>query len=335
MPHRSNERGSLILKRKFRGVSLIRRATGTSDPRVVEQIDLMLAALYNQGRLDVVEAIAAGRLHPLQALSRWRQGRELALPPADVLPSLTGALEAWAERLPAGEHRRKVLGSIRALRIPDRATIEDTPRLFDAYRRRSHDRPRSVNLARAHLRAFLRDTVGTSHHLYLTLKDTRPLATGEREKGTPHDLRTLRAVREKLGDLGGMLWTMAVTGMGNKEYWHDGFDVLEDRVAVHGKKRGGRERVVPRWSEPVVQPIAGEKTFRSALTEASGGTVLIYDLRRSFARWCEEAGVIATNREAYLGHGPRTMTALYTRGQLPGQLAQDAAKLRAYLAAHG
>ncbi|MCC2627763.1 MAG: hypothetical protein K0S14_1413, partial [Thermomicrobiales bacterium] len=37
---------------------------------------------------------------------------------------------------------------------------------------------------------------------------------------------------------------------------------------------------------------------------------------------------------AYLGHGPRSMTALYTRGQLPGQLEADAAKLQAFLNRH-
>jgi hypothetical protein len=173
--------------------------------------------------------------------------------------------------------------------------------------------------------------VGTSHALYLAVKDIRPLPTEQREKGTPHTPAALLELREKMGELGPMLWTMAVTGMGNKEYWHDGFDVLEDRIEIHGKKRGGRERVVPRWSEPVVQPTASEKVFRAALKEASGGSVLIYDLRRSFARWCEEAGVIGTNTDAYLGHGPRTMTQLYTYGQLPGQLEADAAKLSEYL----
>lgn len=325
MPHRSNDRGSLILKRKFRGAPLIRRATGTADPRVVEQIDLMLASLYNQGRIDILEAIGHGRLHPLQALSRWRQGRELALLPADVLPGLQGAWEAWAARL-EGEHRRKAYGTLRALQAGTRDTLEDVARLLAGYRRRAGATPRAFNLARAHVRAFLRDTVGSSHQLALATKDLKPLATAEREKGTPHAPAVLAALRDSM-ELGDMLWSMAVTGMGNKEYWYDGFDVREDRIEIHGKKRGGRERVVPRWA-PVVQPHASERTFRKELA----GRVMIYDLRRSFARWCEEAGIIATNRDAYLGHGPRSMTQLYTWGQLPGQLEQDGAKLQRYLA---
>lgn len=338
-PHRSNGRGSLIVKRKFRGVPMIRRATGTRDPKVVEQVELMLQALYSQGRLDLLEAVARGRLTLLQVLAQWRLGRELTLPPADVLPSLADSWRAWVERLPAGEHRRKIGLAERALRIPAGATLADLPYLVTTYRTRAADRPRSVNLVRAYARAFLRDTVGTSHTLYLAVKDVRPLQTGERVKGTPHPMPYILELCTQMGaQAGGMAWTMAASGMGNKEYWHDGFDATPERVNVHGRKTDRRanrtrDREVPRWcEEPLVAPTMSEKAFRKALKEASDGVVGIYDLRRSFARWCEEAGIIDTNRDAYLGHGPRTMTQLYTWGQLPGQLATDATKLRVYRA---
>lgn len=340
MPHRSNDRGSLILKRKFRGVPLIRRATGTADPKVVEQIDLMYASLYSQGRLDILEAIAEGRLHPLRALLRWRQGRELSLPHGELLAGLGAAWEAWAGRLPPGEHRRKIEGTLRALVAPASASLPALPWLLKQLRHRSGSTPRAFNLARAHARAFLRDVLGPSHSLYLEVKAIRPLPVGMREKGQPHPPAVILDLTGHrpggMGELGVMVWTMAATGMGNREYWVDGFELLEDRVWIHGRKRTGRHRVVPRWSElELAPPVVGEKAFRRALRKASEGAVLIYDLRRSFARWCEEAGIIETNRAAYLGHGPRTMTELYTFGQLPGQLEADAAKLRAFLARGG
>lgn len=288
----------------------------------------MYASLYNQGRLDILEAVAHGAVHPLRLLSDWRLGRELALPPAEVVASLVTAWEAWAKRLPEGEHRRKVTGTLRALRASARESLEAAPRLLQKYRQRAQETPRAFNLARAHVRAFLREHVGLSHPLYLAVRDMKPLPTAAREKGTPHATQVLLALRESLGPkIGAMLWTMAVTGMGNKEYWVDGFDILDDRILIHGRKRKSRDRAVPKWSEPLTHPLVSEKVFRAALPEG----VLIYDLRRSFARWCEEAGIIDTNRAAYLGHGPRTITDLYTYGQLPGQLTADAVKLRAYL----
>jgi hypothetical protein len=335
MAHTSNGRGGLIVRVKFRGVPLIRRSVGSADPAVAERVELMYHALYEQGRLDVLEAIARKRLHPMAALAQWRQGREIELPPADVLPKLSEAWEAWERAVPGDEHRASIGTTRRTLRIPEGATIADLPDLFMALHRRERSKVRTVNLARAHVRAFLRDTVGTSHALYTRVADVRPLARKQRERGTPHPLPFILDVCSKLNALhpgaGDMAWAMAVTGMGNKEYWHDGFQAVRDRVLIHGQKRGGRDREVPLWApEPLVQPVVWEGKLRDLLTEASAGAVQIYDLRRSFARWCEEAGVIDTNIDAYLGHGPKTMTGLYTWGQLPGQLARDAELLRAY-----
>lgn len=340
MAHLTNDRGSLILKRKFRGVSLIRRATGTHDPDVVGQIDVMLHALYGQGRLDVLEAIALGRLHPLKALAQWREGEELMLPAVAQMATLTEAWLAWEEKVPGDDHRSSIGTTRRALRIPSEARIDALPDLLAALFARQQTKARSANIARAHVRAFLRDTVGTSSSLYARVKDMRPLRRKPRERGTPHPLPTILGLVAKLNEIeqgvGDMAWSMACSGMGNKEYWSDGFDVQRDRVQILGQKREQRTREVPRWSDaPLVKPLCWEGRFRDLLRTASEGQVAIYDLRRSFARWCEEAGIIESNRDAYLGHGPKTITQLYTFGQLPGQLQADAAKLRAYQQATG
>lgn len=44
-PFRSNNRGSLVLKRKFPGLRLIRRATGTTKPNMFAAIDRMRTVL--------------------------------------------------------------------------------------------------------------------------------------------------------------------------------------------------------------------------------------------------------------------------------------------------
>jgi hypothetical protein len=330
-------RGSLILKRKFRGAPCFRRATGTDDPKVVEQIDLMLRAFYTQARFDYLEALCDGRLHPLATLAQWRRGREISMPPAELAHGLEDAWRAWERSVAGSDHRSSIGTTRRALRIPRTARIDALPDLLAAMVRHNRGKTRTVNLARNHVRAFLRDTVGVSHDLYAKVRDMRPEKKKPRARGTPHSPGLLLDLVPKMNELqthcGDMMWTMAATGMGNREYWYDGFEALEDRVLIHGKKRAGRERVVMRWSDrDLTQPACWEGRLRDVLRRASGGAVMVYDLRRSFARWCEEAHIIASNIEAYLGHGPKTMLALYTRGQLPGQLAADAEKMRAYVA---
>jgi hypothetical protein len=108
MAHLSNGRGSAIIKRKFRGVPMIRRAVGTRDPETVKAVEVMYRALHATGRLDILEAIARKRLHPLVVFSRWRQGQEITLPSADVFPRLKDAWEQWAAALPASDGHRQV-----------------------------------------------------------------------------------------------------------------------------------------------------------------------------------------------------------------------------------
>jgi hypothetical protein len=333
-PQRPHGRGSFELKKKYRGLPTIRRATGTLDPKVFAQMVTMCDALYTQGRLDVLEAIARGRLRLLDVLNRWRQGREVALPAADVFPRLGDAWDGWAKKVAGKADRRAKQGTRRALKIPADATLAELPRLLAELRPRCARTQRTFNLARAHAQAFLRDAVGRSHGLYAQVQDQRPYQRQARQRGQPHPVALIREVAAKMGPIAGpMAWTLAATGMGNKEYWEDGFEEATDRVLVHGEKRTGRGgeegRALPRWTV-LCQPRLGEKAFRAALDEASTGKVMVYDLRRSFQRWMEEAGVIEINRDAYMGHGPRTMGQLYGWGELPGQLEADAEKLKEY-----
>lgn len=331
MAHQSNGRGSAIIKRKFRGVPLIRRAVGTSDAATIRAVETMYDALYQTGRADILEAIARKRLHPLVVLARWRQGQEIALPPADVFPLLAAAWDKWADSIPASaDHRVGIRGTGRALRIPADANITELPQLLADLRARCVVTTTKFNRARAHAQAFLRDTVGLSHSLYASVRDVRPYKRKPRTRGQPHSVQSIRELCRTLGhDAGLIAWTLAVTGMGPKEFWRDGFEVLDDRILIHGQKRDGRERTVPRWTM-IGGPSVSLRHFRGLLKTASGGAVSVYDLRRSFARWTEEAGVIETNRAAYMGHGPKTMTALYSWGELPGQLAADAVLLARY-----
>ena len=78
-------------------------------------------------------------------------------------------------------------------------------------------------------------------------------------------------------------------------------------------------------------PLLARAGFLSTLHRAHLG-VSAYDARRSFARWMEEAGVLETHQQAYLGHGPRTITDLYRRAELAvAQLDADGERLAAYV----
>lgn len=329
MTHRSNRRGSLMIDRRFPPpIGRIRRASGTTDRKVLQQVDGMLSTLQVQGRWDVLESVKDGTLKPLYVLSLVRFNRLETLPHAATLAPIAGAVAAWLPTLENDEHRRKAAATFRHL---GDGRLTDIPKLLQA--QRDTMTPRSFNLSRAHAQAFIRDTLGPSHAIWGAIKDIRPRKTTKRKKGRPLPIEEVRAVVAALGTFGPMAWTMCATGMGNNEYWGE-WHVEPNHVHVGGTKRPQRVRIVPRWTV-LTRPLCGERKFRrelakASLTAKSPKPVMIYDFRRTFSKWCEAAGIVDSNADAYMGHGPRSMRDLYRMGQMAGQLAADADLLRAY-----
>lgn len=332
-PTRSHRRGTFVLKRRFRGVRPIRRASGTTDAATFARLERMLEALYDQGRLDLLEGVATGALHPLQVWNAYRVGQVATLPQADVLPPLKDRWTRWlaeAETSPANRRARQTALTALLRHTHRDAILSDLPAALAAYRAEDKQHARSVNLARAAALAFVRDVLGKRHALY-ELVAAVPVVQGKAARGPrPFRAGALTDLMRAMGEPHGLMaWTMATTGMGPKEYWDDGFEVEADRVLVHGVKRSGRERIVPRVSF-VVAPTRTLKHFRTRLVKVAPGRQ-IYDLRRTYAGLLVEAGIPANRRRLYMGHGARTMTELYERPEIAAWLAEDAAALRRVL----
>jgi integrase len=75
------------------------------------------------------------------------------------------------------------------------------------------------------------------------------------------------------------------------------------------------------------------RRFAKALAKASGDTVQPYDLRRTYATWMEKAQIPRSRRRRYMGHSLGDVTELYEQDELERYLAEDAAKLEAFVRA--
>jgi integrase len=148
----------------------------------------------------------------------------------------------------------------------------------------------------------------------------------------------LRDVVQKLGPgLGGMAWTMAVTGMGNKEYWETPWHAFPPvHVYIEGSKREGRDRIVP-YVSPLTAPQMQPKAFAKKLKAAAPVGVTIYSLRRTFAVILANSGVPQARRAIYMGHGaPKDMTMWYEMSQeVEDYLREDSQRMREYLGETG
>jgi hypothetical protein len=330
MTHRTSPGGTFEIDRRY-SVGRIRRASGTRSPKLFAKLLLMLEEL--EAKPTYLQAIRDGRMSVLDVWGAYQRYGLSRLPSFDAGRPLEATLDAWLARAElAGPSRRSYRSHTRRLLAlaPRNATVGDVARLVAKYR----DQAPAVtfNRTRAVMRSFVAKGLGLGHYdeLYREVSAVRPKRESPRG-GHPQTPEQARAIAEALGRYGGMWWTLCTTGMsGGVEgpYFRDRFTVALDRIEIHGTKRPGRERIVPRLATPI-RALCPYKAFRKLLA-AEGVTP--NDGRRTYEAWLEGAGIPKARRRRYLGHGVEDMTDLYGDGYpLDEFLAGDAERVLAYI----
>jgi hypothetical protein len=114
------------------------------------------------------------------------------------------------------------------------------------------------------------------------------------------------------------------------------WEVRTDRVAIHGTKRAGRERIVPRLGTPALPSSEYKAAYHALVTVRQKLTkdhpllagLVVYDARRTFAHWLELAKIPRSRRMAYLGHSVRDVTDRYEQHSVEFYLTADRKALR-------
>ncbi len=318
---------SYRLDRVFPAVGRIHRASGTSRRSVYRQVDAMLSALYSTARLDLLRGIRDGSLHPMQVFDAYRRGRLDELPTAEGLRDLEQTFTAWVKAGAWSAWWRS--GLTQAGKRLGSGSVADVPAKLIALRQAMATKARTFNQTRVGALSFCRDTLGRGAAIYLAVRAIPPLPVKVKQ---PHRPQTPQALTEAPLDAETLAaaWSMAVTGMGPKEFWEDGWEQGVGYIHVHGQKRGGRDRKVPDVGL-CKTPTLTRSAFCQRVKRANVAWTP-YDLRRSFATWIEAAGIPRTRRKLYLGHGVRDVTDLYEWHEVAAFLRADAQTLRAWVA---
>src|SRR5260370_25504343 len=100
MPHRTSKHGTFKLDRLFQGVGRINLASGATTVTEFHKRDALLTRLYDQGRLDLLKAIAAGALTVTEGYAAARGGQLDTLTGDRSLlgANLWAAVEVWAPK---------------------------------------------------------------------------------------------------------------------------------------------------------------------------------------------------------------------------------------------
>lgn len=340
-PHKAgNGRGSFTFDRQFDGVGRIRNASGTRDPKLFKKMDRMLTRLHEAGKLDILLAIRRRRMKPLEVWRLYDAGDLVSLPAGGGLAPLA---EGWTRWVLATKHpltrasRRQALPILMGF-MPTTPLISHLPAALRAYRQvmDAAEKPAQFNRNRSAVLAHLRDTLGIRDTVYLEVLAVPSLREVKAKRPAPTPDRALAIAEALPSQAGQMWWTMYCTGMGRWEYWGRWeVGARGDRIAIDGKKRSARQRIVPLLQEPVrpsMHPKTYEKLF-AGLPEALGD-VQPYDARRGFAHLTELAGIPPTRRKQLMGHSLKgDVTDGYSGVMLEEYLEVDGGAMQAVLAA--
>lgn len=332
---------------------VIHRRSGVFKKAELGRIATVLDLLYRRGEFEILQNVADGLLSPLEVLSKWddrdtlpsREGTQKITP--TVFDWLKTATDRHGKPLAAGTKRGYRVAFIQLLKFaPENATISTLPavlrKMRDDYGRVG--KARTYNQTRSALQAFLRSSFGRQHELHTAISAVERLdEVTHRRPGNPLSVSdALRYVAELPADSAGIFATLLFTGMSPKEIAGN-WEIDGHLAHIHGTKRQSRERTVPLMvsAAQLVKPIgtytddpnglAWYARLRQALRRVGKRfhkrdkcpekfgqgsckhEVLVYDTRRTFARWMSEAGLLLEMQSVYMGHarGAMGMTGLY------------------------
>lgn len=314
-----------MIDRVFGSLGRIRRASGTDSREVLNDINSILTAMWNAGRMDYLIAVRDGTIKPLHHVQLYRQGGIQAIPSAERLPRLESVYD-WIEMYQVGKKYRINLRTTYTalLAIDAGATVGDLPKLLRKLRQSRSGW--SFRRDKAAVLAYLSDTLGRTHELYLKCAEIK-LLPPERKRQPVH--RTPAEAKKAFDALPvphrWHAWALALTGMRPDEYFSRKFEVLENCVKIDGTKTASSKRLVPLLGT-ITTPTTLYRAFQQAM-QKHASELQPYDCRHSYSLWLEQAGIEASRVSSYMGHAPRSQTEHYQRHQVEPHLEADSKKL--------
>lgn len=330
-----------MLDRQFKGIGRIQKSYGTDDAATQHAISAMLTTLYRTGRHEFLEAVRDNKTSLLELYAKFQSQRLHDVAVVEGVIDFDPTVYSWVADYPdiADSTRKNYTHHFKTLQgIKKNFPLTQLPDVLNQYKKVCvrNETGRQFNMVRNTVSSFLNSQYGTNNPVYKAVREIKPLSEKKKNPGVAHPVHVALAVRRALrNDLGDMWWTMCICGVGMDEY-RKGLTIEGHGIRIKGEKMKRvderRNRLVPYIQDPA--PIALEqKQFRKHLKNASpdGTSVKIYDGRRTFSLWCQEAGIPFARVQMYMGHSSRTMTDRYTKSQMDAFLKEDGDKLRQYI----
>lgn len=336
MAFKVNNRGSFIIKKSFKRIGEIRRASGSKDEKTFIEIQRMMQKLYDTGKHSILEEIRDGVVSGLEVYRYHLEGRLDHLPSAatlrPVLPTVTDWIDTHSVTPYTRQNYKNQVKRFCAVTDDANLSIQDVPAALKRYKLHCSKKgiERTFNACRVALLAYFNRNFGRSHILYQQVSDIRMLKLTPKKKSPHLSVSEFHDLTRKLPEpYANIVRAMVTTGMHFKEiageWWTE-----KDRIVIKGTKAVGRDRVVP-LIQPIHHPTRAEGALRRQLKKVRKDlTPNVF--RKTYVHWLELAGVPRSRRRMYMGHtGVRDTTDIYESHQVDSFLREDTEVIRKWI----
>lgn len=322
------------------------KTTGVSPgqrdaPRIVREMKLMIKELIQKRDADTLRRIQKNQLSLPSAHKRWVQGRLHLAEQHEDQP----ALKLWRRYYDTSiqsartkENRHAILDSLVAKDLlTEKQVVNELPEILAKIQRYYAARKRhaAFNTIRIETRAFVTKGLGieAGSPFVQAILRVRPLK--ELKPREHHPFYSPRDCAKFCGQLlsqstpnaplyAESVLFMCMHGLRPEEFAFRKFAIDEDtdHLRVRGTKNPNANRVVPlsfrfeRDNTPRVDTL-------NIAFERMGYKTRCRDFRRTFAIWCEAAGIPNSRLQAYMGHAAQSVTETY-QSTVPKQVMLDA-----------
>jgi integrase len=351
IPQLINGRGTLPISRSYKGIGLIRLASGTTDAKTYVRVVQAMDDLYAQGKLNVLQELKDGTVSPLQLLSAVTQKGVSNIGTLMNAGPLKTTMTEWLKTHAVKETTRKSYGHAltQFLKYATNAQlVRDIPSVLKKYKRhcQTTKHHKMMEVVRMICLAFARSEYGKNSDLYKAIEDIQQLPRIKKLQNAAVTVSDIKLLMKCLPDHHAKTaWGMCVTGMRISEFFELSdatWEVKKDRIIVNGSKNSNSLRTIFKPSDDVTKPESGELAFRRALSKArdnkkAAGLTLItpHTFRKCFSRWMEAAGILPSHQQMYMGHNAQTMTDFYKQHNVTPYLVADGTLFDTYVKSEG
>lgn len=342
---KEQEVGSLVLDKTFFGIR-IKKNTGTDSQDKFNAIHSALSYLKAENEREAFVALRNGTTSCLDILD-WYENRKKKDKPWKVgNKSLASDMTSWLEKNKDIKERTKESYKYHVKVVVSYASkhgdaIPSLPRIVEEYKNSCKDKMVEFNRFRSTCLSYASQLPdGRDGEIWKSITKVKPYKKKDTKRATRYNPFTPLEIdnlfkKNKNDEVKQLIYWLCLTGIRPEEYTEHGFKNLGNVVEIYGDKTSGSyARLVPKFFkdyDPQAKKMGISYWKLRMLFRQYCPNHTPRDTRRTFAVWCQKAGIERNHITSYMGHIPTQLDDYQRQDIVKNWANEDRKKLEDYI----